>query len=165
MHFFCDLGLMEAFFTQTKIELQCMITMFNVVITMFNVVWLTPKLQPQAMPIKIHFQVYGLQPHLTKPHKPNSHTLTNLTNINNTSHKYKLIDKPHTQIQSQNLNNSLTLIKQTKSQHTYMDIIQPQKSTKLLFKETHSCSLKILLLSMWEDPWQKPPNYRKDAYL
>ena len=124
-----------------------MITMFNVVITMFNVVWLTPKLQPQAMPIKIHFQVYGLQPHLTKPHKPNSHTLTNLTNINNTSHKYKLIDKPHTQIQSQNLNNSLTLIKQTKSQHTYMDIIQPQKSTKLLFKETHSCSLKVLLLS------------------
>ena len=68
-------------------------------------------------------------------------------NIHKTSHKYKLIHKPHTQTQSQNSNNSLTLIKKTKSEHTYVDIIQPQKSTKLLFKETHSCSLKILLLS------------------
>ena len=77
--FFCDLGLAEAFFTQTKIKLQRKITMFNVV-------WLTPKLQPRVMPIEIHFQVYGLQPHLTKPHKPNSHTHKNTTHK---PHKHK----------------------------------------------------------------------------
>ncbi len=49
---------------------------------------------------------------------------------------------------------TLTLTKQTNSQHTNMDnlstpiwvIFQPQKSIKLFFKETHSFSPRSLLL-------------------
>ena len=92
---------------------------------------------------------YELHPHLTKPH--NTHN----------SHKQ------YSQSQSPNiLNNSLTLTKQTNTQHTYMDIFLHKNLTNHCLNKSTYVLLRIFSSSHVEGPLGKSrQTFCNNSYL